>query len=497
MNKAELYKKLEAKEVEILALKEELNLLKRMIFGKKSERFIPVSANQATLFDALDREKPKDDPKDQQEEVEQTSAGEVNQSKHKGRQLLTKHDHLDVEEQSYDTDHQAEDIYIGKQERKTLAYRPGKCYIRKEIIHKYKSAATGEIISKGFPPRALSKCEADDSLLVHICVNKFVNHLPEYRTRQILLRQEVDIPSSTMNGWVDGVANELLAMAVYIEKQILASGYLQIDESTLRVMAGQKNRTHLGYMWVIYSPELRAVRFQYHPSRNHQVAVDWLTEYAGKYQSDGYGAYDQVDRINKNATHYMCNAHSRRYFEQALKDDFQKASYAMSIYRVLYDLERKLKDQQDNFDSLDEFHVFRQKERQGHKKILLEYKEWLQVQNNIVRPKSPLGKAVAYALKYWNKLTLFIHDGQIEIDNNSIENTIRPLALGRKNYLFAGSTRGAENNAIYQTIFGTCRHLGINPEDYLSWYLAKLPQTKIKDIQNISPWKFKDTIQLR
>lgn len=401
--------------------------------------------------------------------------------------------HLPVTEVEIEVPHSEHSQCIGVVERSTLAYKPGKFYIHKQIVKKYKEPESGKITDVNFPAQPIDRCEAHVTLLVYICIAKFVDHLPEYRQRQMFKREGADIPASTMNGWVHKSADLLRPMAEFIGTKILSSGNIMVDESTIRVMAGKKNKTHTGWMWVIYSPALRCVKFIYHQGRTHDIPIDLLKEYSGKYQTDGFEGYETLDKANKNVDHSHCNAHARRYFDKALENDRPRADYAMKVYQSLYEVEARIRtylEENENI-SLEKFYTFRAEQRKELIPMIEDFKEWLNKNALEVLPKSSIGKAINYVLKRWGKLTKYITDGELEIDNNLIENTIRPLALGRKNFLFAGNSEAAANIAVFQTIFGTCKHMNINPADYLTWYLENIAHTKINKIQNLSPWEFK------
>ena len=483
-------------------LEQQLKELRRLVFGAKSERYVPseVPANQLNIFTGSpDAEVVLDSDADtaQQDTVVRTRKVIKKPSKHKGRSLLDGLQHLPTEETIYDEPPTADSICIGQHERATLAYTPGIFHIRKEITKKYKNPATGRITSADLPAQPIDRCEADISLLSHICVAKHVDHLPEYRQVQMYKRDGVSIPTSTINDWVQQTARLLQPMADHIGAEILHSGYIMVDESTIKVLKTKRNKAHTGWMWLIYSPGLQAVRFMYHHGRTHDIPHDLLKNYQGHFQTDGYAAYDAIEVINSQADHSSCNAHARRYFDKALDNDSVRAEHAMQVYHDLYKVERQLRTYRENHPDLcdEDYYAYRQEQRKQVLPVLEQYKKWLEKQAIEVLPKSPIGRAIKYVLKRWTKLTKYATNGMLEIDNNLIENVVRPLALGRKNYLFAGSEKGAEHIAVFQTIFGTCKHLGINPIDYLTWYLQNVAHTNINQIATLSPWQYQDTIK--
>lgn len=255
---------------------------------------------------------------------------------------------------------------------------------------------------------------------------------------------------------------------------------MQMDESRIRVMSGKKQGTHQGYMWVMSSPAKKYIYFEYHPSRGREGPKEILSQFKGKFQSDGYSVYQKIEDRNENITHYECWAHVRRKFHESIPSDKKRAGHVLQQIQKLYEIERRCREA--NLD-----HEQRRQERSLAVGVLTSLKEWLEAEALVVTPKSPLGQAMEYALKRWNRLANYVNDGEIEIDNNLVENAIRPLALGRKNYLFAGSHDAASNIAVFYTLFGTCKAMQINPEKYMDWLLIKICTTKLSEVHTMTP----------
>jgi transposase len=470
--------------LKIADLSHQLEQLKKLIYGRKSERFIPaVSSNQLSLFGDVVAVEQEEAPAKETITYERTKK----QSEHKGRQLLASCSHLPAEEEVIDVAHDEADKHIGDEVSEKLAYKPGRLFIRRIIRRKYKKANEDKIIIAPMVEEPIARCEADVTLLAHIIVSKIVDHQPENRQLQILKREGVDIPSSTANGWVHQTGPLIKPMAEYIRTDILSSSYIQHDESTIRVMGEKKGSTHLGYMWVMSSPNTGGVSFCYHKSRGREGPEEWLKGYKGLLQTDGYEVYDHIDKQNEDIEHFGCWAHARRYFFEAQNNDKTRSEHALGMIRKLYAIEDTCRTQ--TYDAKK-----RKEERKQSKEILEEFKQWLDEQYLKVTPKSPIGKAIGYALRRWNKLTKYTDYGQVEIDNNLIENAIRPLALGRKNYLFAGNHEAAQTLGHYYTVFGTCKRLGVNPYEYMVWFLKRVASTKITEIGTISPMAYQQTL---
>ncbi len=483
----------------IANLNDQIAQLKRMIYGRKSERFVSeLNPLQLNLFNSEGQCDTSKDEEQAQEETTEISAHKRKKTKHKGRTLISKLGHLRVEEIEIPTPQSISGILIGTKIRETLAYTPGEFHIKKEIAKTYKNEKTGSIDSVKFPTHPIPKCEADISLLSYICVSKFVDHLPEYRLQQIFKRDNVVIPPSTMNGWVHRTAELLRPMANHIGKQILSSGYIQMDESTIKVLKSKKDKSHTGYMWVIYSPSLRCVQFIYHQGRDLAANKEILNNYQGKLQTDGYTTYESIDKSRAEIDHYCCNVHARRVYEKALGNDKPRVNWVLSMYQELYEIEREIREhvaKHPELQSAKAHHAYRKEARKSSLIILKQYQEWLDKESQKVLPQSGIGKAMTYTIKRWAKLTQYASEGELEIDTNLIENTIRPLALGRKNYLFAGAPAAAENIGVFYSIFGTCKHMGINVSKYLSWYLTHIGNTTISKIHTLDPWHYKKYLE--
>lgn len=491
MNKQESIARIQDLERIVLQQQDQINQLKRMIFGRKSERRKTAASaeNQVTLFDL-----PSDNTNEGQEAVP-VVVKEQPRTKQKPKSIFETLTHLEEQKIDFSPELPLGDHYqyIGKKEVKRLAYKPGTYYIQTQVIHSYKHKVDGHIISGQAPLHPIPKCEATIDLLQHIAVSKFVDHLPEYRQLKIMARAGVKVAPSTINGWMHKIADLLNPMATYLERQILNSAYLMIDESTIKVMEGKKNRTHTGYMWVIYSPLKQLVRFIYHRGRQHEIPAKLLENFQGTFQSDGYQAYHTLAKLRPDLVHLCCHAHSRRKFENALTNDPQKANFALDVYQQLYKIERDCRAYRKAHPDLEDHQYYdhRHKLRQQLAVPILEtFKVWLDKQSETLTPSSLIAKAVSYTINRWNELITYLKDGKYEIDNNLIENCIRPLALGRKNYLFAGTNQSAQNIANFYTVFETCRHLGIQPGAYLNWYLENIGSIKVNEIHNLSPNSF-------
>lgn len=474
-------------------LRFQVEQFKRLLFGAKRERFISKKdENQMTLpFDVPEKEEPE-----KEQEVITYTREKKKRENHPGRMTLPSH--LPVEETIIEPEEDTTGMKcIGKEITDQLELIPAKLFIKRYIRPKYIKAEDDEkLVHKGviapLPVFPIEKGMAGPGLLAQVMIDKFVDHLPIYRQIERFKREGIKIPSSTINGWQEAVCNLLEPLYENLKHRVLSQGYLQVDETPIRVLdkskkglpAGRQGKTHRGYHWVYYSPLEKTVLFDYRDGRSREGPTILLKDFKGYLQTDGYKVYDLFENDN-NITHLNCMAHARRGFEKALDYDTANAAYAMSMFQKLYAVERKAKE--ENL-SPEQRHKLRLDESLT---LLNDLGKWIAETYKTVLPKSPIGKAMAYCIPRWDNLMYYLKDGSLEIDNNLAENAIRPIALGRKNYLFAGSNRGAERAAMFYSFFGTCKKNDVNPFDWLKKVLEIIPEYKMNKLHEILPQNLK------
>ena len=477
---------------EIAFLKEELAQLKRMIFGSKKERFVPTQNGQQALFG--EEEKPEVPAR--QETIEYSRK---KPSGGKAKRLMLPA-HLPRKEEVIEPEGIVPEssTKIGEKVTEVLEYTPGKFYVAKTVRPVYKTTQKNggqreeQVVVAELPAQVIPRGNAGASLLAYLMVGKFIDHLPYYRQAQIFKRDGIKIPESTITGWFRKICELIGPLYELMCRQIQLTDYIQGDESPIAVLTKDKpGSTHRGYhwpapRWVFLLPKKEMVIFQYAPSRGQEVPEEILSGFTGCLQTDGYVGYAKV-AARAEITHIACMAHARRKFEAALENDRDRASHALGLFQRLYETERKARDEGLSAGQIKEL---RQKEAVP---VLDELKTWMVKTAPEVLPKSSTGKAIAYTLKLWNELTAYTRNGEWAIDNNPVENKIRPLALGRKNYLFAGSHQAAQQAAMMYTFFGTCKLNDIEPLEWLTETLRKLPETKLPDLHTLLPLKKQDT----
>lgn len=486
----ELEQKLKERDEEIAELKSDIarmqfqiDQMRRLLYGSKRERFISnkEDGNQLTL--PLDIEQETETEKEQ--EVVTYVREKSKRKNHPGRLELPKH--LPVEEIIIEPKEDTTGLKcIGKEVTDQLEMVPAKLYIKRYIRPRYiKPVDDQELQHQGMiaplPVFPIEKGIAGPGLLAQVLVDKFVDHLPIYRQLERFKREDIKIASSTINGWQESCANLLEPLYDCLKNRVLKQGYIQADETPIQVLdKSKKGQTHRGYFWEYRSPLTNTVLFDYRRGRGRDGPQQLLAGFKGYLQTDGYAAYNKIGE-RKDIIVLNCMAHARRYFEKSLDSDKAKAEYAMGMFQKVYAVERKARNANLSPEKRKELRL------DEALPILNELGKWIAASLKEVLPKSPIGTAVQYCIPRWDNLTAYLYDGNLEIDNNLAENAIRPITLGRKNYLFAGSDRGAERAAMFYSFFGTCKANGINPYQWLNRVLEIIPEHKVNRLFELLP----------
>lgn len=461
---------------EIFLLKAELAQLKKLLFGAKRERFISEeNPNQGLLFED---HPPAGQPIEEAEEV-LTKKKKRKQSRRAIQRntfpASLRREDEPIQPEGVDLDSM---VKIGEDVTELLAYVPADLYVKRIIRPRYVNKADEDqgVAQAPIPARLIPKGMVDESLVAQIIVEKILFHTPIHRFRKKLKQAGISfISENNLYNWFHSAAHSLLPLYHLLHQDLLAQPYNQADETRITVLSKNKpGSSHRGYFWVLNNPKLRAVFFQYDARRSTKAGEALLPDFSGILQSDGYTVYEAIER-KQEVQLIHCMAHARRKFVEAQNTDPPRANYFLERARKLYMIERKAREVQM---SDQERLLLRQQEAIP---LLDELGRWLKEQYTSAKllPASPIGKAIAYTLKRWKGLCAYAHDGQLEIDNNLVENTIRPVALGRKNYLFAGSDEAAQNLACLYSIIGTCNMHGVNAHRYLAWLLRQVATQKV------------------
>ena len=470
---------------EILYLKNEIASLRKMIYGAKREKF---KSNQTlihpSLFDDLISEAASTENSTtppQSSSVTSQENAKAKQKKKLGRNTFPAHiprEETLIEPSDIDTSKME---CIGQDITELLAYVPGQLKVKKIIRPRYanKSQEQSPIHQAPIPDRLIPKGTVDESLIAHLMVEKICYHTPIHRLHKKIKQGGIHfLQDKTLHSWLHRGAEALMPLWHMLKQACLDTGYIQADESGFKVLNKNKvGSSHRGQMWVIYQPKLKICYFQYDPSRSQQAAQALIpSSFKGTIQSDGYQAYEYLKKTNPCDLIY-CMAHGRRKFIIAQEAGYELAHYYLQEAQKLYNIERQARE-----------HKLNPQDRQALRQtlavpILQRLHEWLKqkADDPKVLPGSPLGKAINYNLKRWKGLMAYAYDGRLEIDNNLIENQIRPLALGRKNYLFAKTNDTAQNLAVLYSIIGSAKMHDLQVEPYIEWLLRKTVHHKIDD----------------
>lgn len=355
---------------------------------------------------------------------------------------------------------------IGEEVTEQLEYIPAKLSVIAHVRPKYACNRCDEAVSIApMPSLFLPKSMATPSLVAHAIVSKYEDHLPLYRQEQIWARLGIEMPRNTVCGWIMAAFETCMPMRDALLEYLVASNYLQADETTMQVMdEPNRKNTSTSYMWVYtnHLPDKKVVLFDYQQTRQAQWPKQILNDFKGYLQTDGYKGYDWVDD-HPDIIHLGCFAHARRPFAKLVKlaKTTGKSHQAIAYIKKLYLIEQNARNRHYSHQQRYELRL------QQAKPILEELKIWLDKTIKTTAPKSELGKALDYMHARWDELIAYLLDGSLEIDNNLVENLIRPFALGRKNWLVAGSPRGAYAGALFYSLIATAKANGLNPFVYL------------------------------
>lgn len=493
LSREELIEELHTVTLSVAKLKHELGQFKRLVFGSRHERFTPTAPPEQLglgLDVALSDQPAPTTP--QTIQYTRTVKGDKKETA-SGQRMKLPAD-LPREEIVIEPDEDVADCkQIGTEVTEELEYTPGKFFVRQYRRPKYarinpEEGQAGVVIGK-LPARFMEKGIAGPGLLAQILIDKYVDHLPLYRQTERFKRAGVNLPVSTVTDWVSHCCSELKVLYDAHRELVLSSGYLEGDETTIKVLdRNKKGKTHLGYYWVYRAPLENLVLFDYQQGRGGERPQELLKDFQGYLQTDGYGAYDYLGKI-EGITLVGCMSHARRKFYDARDNDRDRAEWALTRMQELYAVERQAKE--ENLT-----HQQRYELRQLESVPILEkLKEWMEQQyGGAALPASTIGQAIAYSLKRWEKLCLYTTDGKLQIDNNLVENSIRPIAIGRKNYLFAGSHNAAQRAAMIYSLLGTCKINNVNPYDWLRDVFERIPTHTINKLHELLPHSWQSPI---
>lgn len=378
-------------------------------------------------------------------------------------------------------------IRIGESTTEKLEYIPARLKVLVLARAKYACPRCHDgVVEAPAPPQALEKSLAAEGLLAHVVVAKYVDHLPLYRQAHIFAREGLDLSRSTLCDWTADVADALTPIGDQIRREVVATDYLQTDDTSITILTEPAGRL-TGRIWTYLDPLGRQVIYDATPTHEGHEPATFLATFRGTLQADAYTGYDALYRTGR-ITELGCWAHARRYFVEALATDARAAPMLVQI-RQLYHVE-------DEAAALgpDER---RRRRREQSVPILVEIDRERRALAEGVLPKSPLGDALRYLGNQWEALQRFVEDGRVAIDNNRAENQLRIIALGRKNWLFAGSLAGAKRAALLYSLVQSCRLAEVSPFEYLKDVLIRIATHPQSQIAQLTPRAWAATFRTR
>lgn len=377
---------------------------------------------------------------------------------------------------------------IGEEVSEQLDYEPGRFYRRRLIRPKYVRRSTLDTVPiiASLPPKLVEGGLLAPGLMAHIVVSKYADHLPLYRQEQIYRqRYGVELSRQTMANAITIVADWLEPIVRQMSREQFASGYVQIDETPVRYLSPGKGSTAQGYLWTCHRPGGDTV-YHWHASRAAKCLEAIVpASFTGTLQCDGYAAYPALARKRDGIELAGCWAHLRRKFYHAFEQGEcpQRSAWIVRQIAHLYRIEKELRQSRAG-------PTLREAVRQSQSRMVVErlHRVLTRLQSSRSHlPRSLMGQALAYALEQWPHMTHWLEDGRLEIDNNLVENAIRPTAVGRKNWLFIGSKEAGRRSAIIYSIITSCRNRGIDPLEYLRDVLTRLPSMTNWQIPEVTP----------
>jgi transposase len=474
-----LQEQLATSQQEVMSLRHQLDVLCQRLFGKKSERVDPRQL-QLALEQLANESGPVTDPIEM--DSGETPVREHARRRPTGRRPLPAHlprrrVEIDVPDADKTCGCGHARTRIGETITSKLEYEPASFVVIETARAKYACPhCHAGVVEAPAPPQAVEKSLAGEGLLAHVVVSKYVDHLPLHRLAGIFTREGIDLARATLCDWVAAVATALTPIGEQLRREVVAADYLQTDDTSVTVL-GDQGGSFKGRLWTYLDPRGQQVVFDATATHERDGPAAWLADFRGKLQADAYAGYDGLYQSG-HVVEIGCMAHARRRFVEAFATD-GAAALTVALIQQLYQVERAATDLTPDA---------RRDLRLEHSVPLLAHiKAERDRLATTVLPKSPLGDAVRYLTNQWDALQRFVDDGRLAIDNNRAENQLRVVAVGRKNWLFAGSMEGARRAALIYSVVQSCKLVDVPPFQYLKDVLLRLATHPHRHIDELTP----------
>lgn len=477
-----------------------LAALFRRYYGPRSETFDP---RQLLLFGQRIDQLPLDAASVEEEAGEPLTTRRLKNRDQHGRQQLPEHlERIEIEHDLADAEKACpacghERKRIGAEVSEQLEYFPASFKVLRHVRHKY---ACSQCDHEGYdpniatalkPPQPIDKGLPGPSLLAYVAVSKLGDHLPLYRLENIFARQKVHVARSTMCAWMAAAGQLVKPLVALMTERVCSSRVIHTDDTPVPIQSPGAKQCRKGRIWCYLGDEANPYTvFEYTPSRSRDGPSKWLAGFTGYLQADAYGGYDGIFH-SQGVTEVACWAHARRKFYDAQDSDGKRATQMLALIGELYAIEREAKEV-----GFDEAGVLTLR-RERSVPVLARIKAWLDAESEVVLPRSPMGLAIQYAQNQWTALTTYATQGFLAIDNNASERALKRVAIGRKNWLFAGHDAAAENHARLWSLIASAERHGVDPQRYLTSVLAKIGTTPAEELGQFLPdvWKAEDAAE--
>lgn len=476
--------------------------LNRQLFGRKSEKLRAYDPNIPDLFadEFAGLQHQAEEKRDEVVGKIEKESAEVRKQNRQNRKMIE--DLPVLETETIEPAGVDLSLYrrIGEEITKVVKHKPGMLYVKEIIRPKYALKDSTMLPPAGqkgveiapMPLMPVDKCIADTSLLAEILLQKYEYHVPFYRQiRQYRHLGLKGLTESTLDGWFKKTVELLKPLYESLKKEVFSCDYVQADETTIPVINRGKHKAEREYLWMVRSVMEKLVIFHYDMgSRSGSVIESLASQYhfKGYLQCDGFAGYETAFKTNPDVRLVNCMAHIRRDFEHALGENKKEAEYGLAQIQYMYRIEHCCDKAGLSSDGR------KAKRRELTRPIMEAMKTWMETEGIKYSPQSLIGKAVSYAYTRWDNMMRCLEDGRLLLDNNLAENAIRPITLGRKNYLFCGNHEAAVNMSVICSLLATCKAHDVNPRDYLKDIISQMPYHKKsadEELLNLLPHKWK------